>query len=164
MDVRQFIELMKPITDAIAGRDFDAALERDLNQAFSEQSDTFKLIEQSCHSAIEKGWMCAQGGEGRRFGRVVEPSPETHDLSIDVVDLKDIVGPHHRHPMGEICMVMPQDDGALFDGHESGWCVNPPGSAHRPTVTGGRALVLYFLPQGRIEFTEEASPTPAKPG
>jgi hypothetical protein len=24
-----------------------------------------------------------------------------------VVDLKDIVGPHHRHPSGEVCMIMP---------------------------------------------------------
>ena len=28
-----------------------------------------------------------------------------------------------------------------------------PGSAHRPTVSKGRALVLYFLPDGRIDFT-----------
>jgi hypothetical protein len=31
--------------------------------------------------------------------------------------------------------------------------VYPPGSAHRPTVSGGRALVLYLLPEGRIEFS-----------
>jgi hypothetical protein len=31
----------------------------------------------------------------------------------------------------------------------------PPGSAHRPTVSQGRALVLYLLPQGRIDFTRE---------
>jgi hypothetical protein len=28
-----------------------------------------------------------------------------------------------------------------------------PGSDHCPTVTGGKALVLYFLPDGKIEFT-----------
>jgi len=32
--------------------------------------------------------------------------------------------------------------------------VMPPGSAHRPTVAQGRALVLYLLPQGQIEFTK----------
>ena len=26
---------------------------------------------------------------------------------------------------------------------------------HRPTVTNGEAIVLYMLPQGRIEFTGE---------
>jgi hypothetical protein len=29
----------------------------------------------------------------------------------------------------------------------------PAGSSHRPTVSQGRALVLYLLPQGAIEFT-----------
>lgn len=99
--------------------------------------------------------MCSQGGSGRRFGRVIEAAPETHDLSVDVVDLIDIVGPHHRHPTGEICMVMPVTPEARFDGFPAGWCVNPPGSAHRPTVTGGEALVLYLLPGGQIEFTGE---------
>lgn len=28
-----------------------------------------------------------------------------------------------------------------------------PGSAHPPTVAGGRALVLYLLPEGRIVFS-----------
>ena len=34
-----------------------------------------------------------------------------------------------------------------------GWHVYGPGSAHRPTVAGGRALVLYVLPGGKIGFT-----------
>ncbi len=38
-------------------------------------------------------------------------------------------------------------------GVAAGWLVCPPGSAHRPTVLGGRALVLYLLPQGQIQFT-----------
>lgn len=42
---------------------------------------------------------------------------------------------------------------ARFDGRPAGWCVYGPGSAHRPTVSGGRALVLYLLPQGQIQFT-----------
>lgn len=34
-----------------------------------------------------------------------------------------------------------------------GWLVYGAGTAHDPTVTGGRALVLYLLPGGAIEFT-----------
>ena len=96
------------------------------------------------------------GGKGRRFGRVIEPGPAIAGFSVDVVDLTDIVGPHHRHPNGEICMVMPVSPEARFDGKGAGWKVYPPGSAHRPTVTGGRALVLYLLPAGQIEFTDAA--------
>jgi hypothetical protein len=49
---------------------------------------------------------------------------------------------------------MPVEGGALFDGHAAGWLVCPPGSAHRPTVSQGRAWVLYLLPQGEIRFTQ----------
>ena len=67
--------------------------------------------------------------------------------------MHDIAGPHHTHPNGEIDLILPLDPGARFDGRPAGWLVCPPGSAHRPTVSGGRALVLYLLPQGRIDFT-----------
>lgn len=97
--------------------------------------------------------MCSQGEGNRRFGRIIEPAADTHDLSVDVVDLTEVVGPLHRHPTGEICMVMPLTEGARFDGKGAGWKCYKPGSAHRPTVSGGRALVLYMLPEGKIEFT-----------
>lgn len=153
MDPQQFQSLMKPIMGAIADRAIDQALAADLNRRFAPGSETFRAIEAACHEAIQDGWMCSQGAEGRRFGRVIEASPETHDLSVDVVQLRDIVGPHHSHPTGEICLTMPVTPTAKFDGQGAGWCVNEPGSAHHPTVTDGEALVLYLLPGGRIEFT-----------
>ncbi|MDH5747734.1 MAG: DUF4863 family protein [Rhodospirillales bacterium] len=153
MDQQQFQTLMKPVMEMIAGRPVDQVLADELNKIFSPESETFKAIEAACIAAIDAGWMCAHGEDGRRFGRVIEPAPETHDLSVDVVQLRDIVGPHHSHPTGEICMTMPVTSGAQFDGAGAGWCVNEPGSAHSPTVTGGEALVLYLLPEGKIEFT-----------
>ena len=144
---------MKPVMEAIAGRAIDQALAEDLNRRFPPTSESFEAIETACHEAIRAGWMCSQGGEGRRFGRVIEPGPETHDLSVDVVQLRDIVGPHHSHPTGEICMTMPVTPTAKFDGQGAGWCVNEPGSAHHPTVSEGEALVLYLLPGGQIQFT-----------
>jgi hypothetical protein len=67
--------------------------------------------------------------------------------------MRDIAGPHHVHPHGEIDLIMPLTEGVTFDGHPAGWCVYRPGTAHRPTVANGEALVLYLLPQGAIEFT-----------
>ncbi len=153
MDRQQFQDLMKPVMTAIAGRAVNARLAEDLNRDYPPGGETFKAIEQACHAAIADGWMCSQGREGGRFGRVIEPGPDSHDLSVDVVQLRDIVGPHHSHPTGEICMVMPVTPPARFDGKAAGWCVYEPGSAHHPTVTEGEALVLYMLPEGRIEFT-----------
>lgn len=153
MDRTTFADLIKPIASSIAGRPVDEDLAQTLNADFGPGSGVFEAIEKACHEAIADGWMCAEGGEGRRFGRIIEPGPETHDLSIDVVDITDFTGPHHRHPNGEICMVMPVDESAAFCGHERGWCVFPPGSEHRPSVSGGRALVLYMLPEGSIEWS-----------
>jgi hypothetical protein len=68
--------------------------------------------------------------------------------------MRDIAGPHHLHPQGEIDLIMPLEDDVTFDGRPAGWCVYPAGSAHSPTVRNGRALVLYLLPQGQIEFTK----------
>ena len=154
MKVEEFQELLKPVMDFVSSRTITSQLADELKSSFPSDSDTFESIERACHEAITDGWMCAQGTEGRRFGRVIEPSDETGGLSVDVVDLTDIVGPHHRHPNGEVCMVMPVTEGALFDEKPRGWCVYKPGSAHHPTVTNGEALVLYMLPEGKIEFTK----------
>ena len=154
MDQKQFTQLMKPVMQAVAARPIDQALAEELNRHFPAGGETFKSIEAACHAAIVEGWMCSHGGEGRRFGRVVEPAPETSELSVDVVQLRDVVGPHHSHPNGEICLTMPVTPGARFDDKGAGWCVYEPGSAHRPTVTDGEALVLYLLPGGKIAFTK----------
>jgi Domain of unknown function (DUF4863) len=70
------------------------------------------------------------------------------------VDMDTIKGPHHRHPNGEIDLIMPITPEARFDGRGAGWLVYGPGTAHYPTVSEGRALVLYLLPGGAIEFTK----------
>ena len=149
----EFRELIQPLARAIGNRPVDRTLEDFLNREYPAEGETVRRLEAACHDGIAAGWLCSQGGPGRRFGRVIEPTPETANLSVDVVDLTDIVGPHHRHPNGEICLSLPVTPGARFQGNGKGWCVFGPGSDHRPTVTGGRALVLYLLPGGAIEFT-----------
>ncbi len=149
----QFRALMLPIASEIAGRLVDRTLADHLNATFPSDGEVVGKIEAACHEAIAAGWMCAEGAPGRRYGRVIQPAADSHDLSVDIVDLTDVVGPHHSHPNGEICLTMPVSADARFDGKGRGWCVYGPNSAHRPTVTGGRALVLYLLPEGKIAFT-----------
>ena len=153
MNINDFQKLVEPITDFVSVQPVRSALAGELNRRFPPDGETFNAIEAACHKAIAEGWMCAQGSKGRRFGRIIEASEMSGGFSVDVVDLENIVGPHHRHPTGEICMIMPITGGALFDGMPRGWCVFEPGSDHRPTVTDGEALVLYLLPDGKIEFT-----------
>ncbi len=98
--------------------------------------------------------MCHREAGGIRYGRVIKAGDETSGFSVDVVEMENLAGPHHRHPNGEIDMIMPLDSGARFDGRSAGWLVYGPQSAHAPTVTGGKALVLYLLPEGAIDFTK----------
>jgi len=137
----------------IAGKALDAELDRWLNQQHGAHSTSYQRLKAACVQGVAEGWLCQYEGAGLRYGRVFKPADDLHGFSVDVVDMQDIAGPHHVHPEGEIDLIMPLDEGALFDGRPAGWMVAPAGSAHRPTVSQGRALVLYLLPQGRIEFT-----------
>ena len=149
----EFRALLKPVTDRIAGKPLDAALDAELNAAFPAGGEVFASIEAACTAAIAAGWMCNREGGGIRYGRVIKPDTQLAGCSVDVVEMVDLKGPHHRHPNGEIDMIMPMDPAAKFDGRSRGWLVYGPDTAHHPTVSGGRARVLYLLPQGAIEFT-----------
>lgn len=151
----QFQQLVEPVARYAQGRAVDATLQADLNLHFPAAGETFRLIREACHAGIAAGWLCNQGDAKRRYGRIFEPGAATHGFSVDVVDITDLVGNHHRHPTGEIDMIMPVTPAARFDDRGAGWLVYPADSAHRPTVTGGRALILYLLPNGEIEWTNQ---------
>jgi len=153
MSPDQFRTQIRSITSRLSGRTLDSDLDAWLNAQWGPDSQTFRDLAGSCRVGVAEGWLCNREGGGIRYGRIFKPADDLHGFSVDVVDMSDIAGPHHRHPLGEIDLVMPIDDGALFDGRPAGWVVCPPDSAHRPTVSKGRALVLYLLPQGQIEFT-----------
>ena|ERR1700733_7019906 len=145
--------LIAEVTGRIQNRPLDQHLENDLNHWFPADGCECQSILRLCEGAIAAGWMCNREANGIRFGRLIKPGPQTHGFSVDVVEMPPVAGPHHRHPSGEIDLIMPMDPEALFDGRGRGWLVYGPDSAHHPTVTGGRALVLYLLPAGAIEFT-----------
>ena len=153
MTADDFVRLIANVTSAIAGKPVDTALETDLNQRFPANGTVVAEIVAACRTGSAAGWLCNREQGGIRFGRVAKPSPELHGYSIDVVDMNEVAGPHHAHPNGEVDLIMPTEGDARFDGRGAGWLVYPAGSSHRPTVSGGRAFVLYLLPGGAIEFT-----------
>jgi hypothetical protein len=141
------------LTALIATRPLDSALDRWLNDHHGPASDTYRALKHSCEVGVADGWLCNREGGGIRYGRIFKAAEDLHGFSVDVVDMNNVVGPHHIHPNGEIDLIMPIESDAKFNDRPAGWLVCPPGSAHSPTVTDGRALVLYLLPQGAIEFT-----------
>ena len=152
MTKEAFQVLIHGVVDAIGARAVDAQLGDHLNRVLPAGGEAFDRIERACHAAVAAGWMCKHEAGGIRYGRVLRPDA-VQGYSVDVVHMNDVRGPRHKHPKGEIDMIMPIDADARFDGHARGWCVYPADTAHHPTVTGGAALVLYLLPGGEIEFT-----------
>ena len=148
-----FRAALADLAGRIAGRPLDGEFDALLNREHGPGSETFATIRAHCEAGVAEGWLCNREAGGIRFGRIFKPAPDLQNFSVDVVDMDSIAGPHHVHPDGEIDLVMPVEGEARFDGRPAGWVVYPPESGHSPTVSHGRALVLYLLPEGRIRFT-----------
>ena len=152
MTANEFADLVAPITRWIGEHTLDQTLEAGLNRTFPPDGALFRSVQDACGAGVAAGWMCNREAGGIKYGRVIKPGEASHGFSVDVVEMENLAGPHHRHPEGEIDMIMPLGGLATFDGRGAGWLVYGPGSAHSPTVSGGKALVLYLLPKGKIEF------------
>ena len=149
----EFRSQIADLTAQIAGRELNTDLDAWLNATHGAGSATYESLKVACKTGVAEGWLANREWGGIKYGRIFKPADDLNGFSVDVVEMADIAGLHHTHPNGEIDLVMPIDGDAQFDGRPAGWCVYPAGSAHRPTVSQGRALVLYLLPQGSIEFT-----------
>ena len=153
MTKEDFHAQLASLTATLAGRPLDDTLDHWLNTQHGPESSSYAALKEACIAGVRDGWLCEREHGGMRYGRVFQADDSLHRFSVDVVQMPDIAGPHHAHSGGEIDLIMPLDEGATFDGRPAGWCVYPPGSAHHPTVRGGKALVLYLLPEGQIQFT-----------
>ncbi len=153
----EFQKVVATITADISGKPLDSSLEQELNTKFPHRGEVVQSLFQACQQGAQEGWICDREAGGVKFSRPCKPSPATHGFSVDVVDMKNTAGPHHVHPNGEIDLIMPLEGEAKFDGHPAGWAVYGPGSQHRPTLSDGRAYVLYLLPDGAIDFNAGAA-------
>jgi Domain of unknown function (DUF4863) len=153
MTPEEFRADIAALTVQLQGKPLNQALDAWLNTEHGPASASYQRLKAGCEAGVAAGWLCNREGGGIRYGRIFKPADDLHGFSVDVVDMQDLAGPHHSHPLGEIDLVMPIEGDARFDTRPAGWVVYPPGSAHHPTVSQGRALVLYLLPQGKIEFT-----------
>ena len=152
---REFVEVVRSITNRIAGRPLDGALQSFLDQNFPPGGEAFDDLATLCRQGIDEGWLCDNEHGGIRFGRIVDAGEETGGFSVDVVLMDDVRGPYHGHPNGEIDMIIPESRDAKFDGKGQGWMVYEAETEHYPTVTDGKAIVLYLLPGGAIDFRRQ---------
>jgi hypothetical protein len=153
MSRERFNELIGQIAEGISGRPVAPSLAGYMNQKWPASGEGFAELKSLCAEGEAEGWLVAREAGGIRFGRAVKPGEAAGSFSVDVVKMKDVRGPHHVHPNGEIGAIMTISGAPRFDGFGEGWYVYGAGSDHHPTVSGGEAYVLYLLPQGAIEFT-----------
>ena len=154
---QDFSAAVATITARIAGKNLDGDLQSFLDASFPPGGEAFDDLAELCRQGIDAGWLCDREHGGIRFGRIIKQGPGTNGFSVDVVLMDDIKGPYHGHPNGEIDMIIPETAAAKFDGQGQGWLVYEPDTEHYPTVTGGKAIVLYLLPEGEIDFTRTPS-------
>jgi hypothetical protein len=153
MSQTRFEALVGGVAAAIQDRPLDDALAAYLNATWPREGAAFGELRALCAEGERVGWLMSRAAGGIRFGRAIKPGAAAGRFSVDVVRMRDVKGPHHAHPNGEIGAVMALEGTPTFDGFDEGWYVYGPGTQHHPTVRGGDAYVLYLLPEGAIEFT-----------
>jgi hypothetical protein len=150
------IDALAPILDELAALDpADAGTaQAHLNRTLPLEDPRVVELRRLFDEGVEAGWLCDREGGNARFSRVSKPSPETRGFSVDAVRMEG-AGVWHRHTAGEIELCFARDPGATFDGQPEGWVVYGPGTEHVPTVEHGEMDILYFLPQGQVEWKRE---------
>ncbi|MEM6995926.1 MAG: DUF4863 family protein [Myxococcota bacterium] len=158
------LDMLAPVTKTVASLDPSGATDdaatakllRDLEEAWPFDGEAVQAIGNEIRRGVAEGWLCDRGEPDARFCRVAKATPDTQDLSIDIVALSG-AALRHTHPRGEVTMAFPAepapaDAAGRFDGHAPGWVVMAAGSTHTPTVAGPRMHLLYFLPGGKVEW------------
>ena len=112
MSKDSFHQLVADLAGQIAGRPLDQDLDRWLNSQHGAGSPSFETLKQACIDGVAEGWLCDREGGGIRYGRVFKAEDALGRFSVDVVDMRDIAGPHHTHPNGEIDLIMPLEGDA----------------------------------------------------
>lgn len=147
------LNTFQPLLSAARGVDLTqpAAARRELEQRFDPHGAAAAQLATDLKALLASGAIANRGELPVRWGRVAKSGDATLGFSIDVV-LMNGAGPRHAHPLGELNYCVALEGTPLFDGEPPGWVVLPPTSSHVPTVTGGTMLIVYLLPEGRIEF------------
>ena len=146
--------LLEPISRFVPELDLSdaAAAEAALNDRFPADSAEVSAIREAAFAALAAGEIADRGEPGMKGGRLSKPAATPGGASIDVVYMSDSAGPAHTHTKGEVCLCFGESDSATFENRGETWIVMPAGSRHEPTVRDGSMLILYWLPEGAVEW------------
>jgi len=135
---------LDPVVEHLSQLDLaDApAVQRSLTERFGEMPE----LQQLCRENIEE--LCPKEAGTTRFGRLAK---DRNGFSIDTV-VSSGRGMEHTHPKGEINFCFALEGEPRFDGDGPGWIVYSPDTRHPANVEGGTMFMIYFLPEGAIEW------------
>lgn len=149
-----FVAAMNPLIEFLATLDLndpESAMAQ-LNGRFPLAHELVQRLQAAFAEGVTAGWLCNREGGGARFSRVAKAGPASGGFSIDAVQLSG-PGVWHRHTKGEIDLCFAAGgDAPTFENFPAGWVVFAPGSDHVPTVRDGTMNILYFLPDGAVEW------------
>ena len=146
-------EKLESLCGVLAGIDLTAdGVLAQVNEKCPVDGSALSEIRDLAVKGFEDGWLTGRTAGDIRFGRVFKPSEASSQFSCDAVYMPSCPGPRHQHPKGELDLCVAMGGAPRFDGQEPGWVFLAPGTTHVPTVTGGNMLILYFLPDGAIEW------------
>ena len=147
------LDTFRPLLEAAAGLDLTQpeVARAELARRLDPEGQAAERVNAGLLALLEEGRIAERGEPPVRWGRVCKATADTLEQSIDVVVMSG-PGPRHTHPEGEVNWCVPLEGEPAFERCRRGWVVMPPGSAHVPAVEGGRMLIVYLLPGGKIEF------------
>jgi hypothetical protein len=153
MSNQQVIDLLSPVLSRLKTMVLvnPVAVEDALNAEFPAGCALLTDLAKLGNAGLVQGWLCTKEAGGTRFSRVAKPEA-AQGFSIDAVLLSGD-GPWHKHTKGEINCLLPLEGQPKFCGMDPPWAAFEPGSQHVPSVTGGKMLIFYLLPDGAVEWT-----------
>ncbi|MGE4158038.1 MAG: DUF4863 family protein [Planctomycetota bacterium] len=144
---------LQPLCAELAKLDFSTDTPTTvMNQKYPATGPVMQEITRLATEGLKAGWLCDKVNGAIKFSRVLKPLPEHHGFSVDAVYMPDAAGPTHTHPKGELSFCIALEGSPQFDGYGPGWALYKSGTTHTPTVKGGTMLILYWLPEGSVEW------------
>lgn len=153
MSREELVAEVNSLCAGLADLDFaDEELPDRVNELYPVNGEVVTALSASATGGFADGSLTPHSKGDVQFGRLIKPSEDSSHFSCDAVYMPSCAGPEHSHPEGELNLCIAMDGEPRFDDSGPGWCHYLPGTTHVPTVTGGTMLILYFLPNGAIDW------------
>ena len=152
MSNEEIVRVLTPVLQRLPSLNLadPAATREALDAEFPLSGPLGESLRKLTDAGLREGWLCKREAGPSRFSRVAKVDTGL-GYSIDAVLLWGD-GPKHTHVEGEVNCMIALEGEPEFCGFKPGWAVFPPGSSHVPSVSGGKMMIFYMLPNGAVKW------------